>query len=79
MVPQTVHYGDRGEDFVTDAEMKLQQRDNMRRALEYANWRVSGERGAANLLGLKPSTLNDRMHSFGLQKPVKPSSAKEVK
>ena len=79
IVPQTVHYGDRGEDFVTDAEMKLQQRDNMRRALEYANWRVSGEHGAANLLGLKPSTLNDRMHSFGLQKPVKPSSAKEVK
>ena len=67
IVPQTVHYGDRGEDFVTDAEMKLQQRDNMRRALEYANWRVSGEHGAANLLGLKPSTLNDRMHSYDLQ------------
>jgi PAS domain S-box-containing protein len=68
---QTTHYGNEKQNFVTDAEMKLQQRDNMRHALEYANWRVSGEQGAAKLLGLKPSTLNDRMHSYDLQKPAK--------
>jgi PAS domain S-box-containing protein len=68
---QTTHYGNENQNFVTDAEMKLQQRDNMRHALEYANWRVSGEQGAAKLLGLKPSTLNDRMHSYDLQKPSK--------
>jgi len=68
---QTTHYGNENQNFVTDAEMKLQQRDNMRHALEYANWRISGEQGAAKLLGLKPSTLSDRMHSYDLQKPAK--------
>ncbi len=68
---QATNYGERDRDFVTDAEMKLQQRDNMKRALEYANWRISGEHGAAKLLGLKPSTLNDRMHAYAIHKPAK--------
>jgi transcriptional regulator with GAF, ATPase, and Fis domain len=57
-------------NFVTDNEMKLQQRDNMHRALEYVGWRISGEGGAADLLGLKPSTLKDRMRAYGLEKPA---------
>jgi PAS domain S-box-containing protein len=57
-------------DFVTDEEMKLQQRDNMHRALDYVGWRISGKGGAAELLGLKPSTLTDRMRSYGLEKPA---------
>jgi PAS domain S-box-containing protein len=56
-------------NFVTDHEMKQQQRENMHRALEFANWRISGKNGAAELLGLKPSTLTDRMHSYALHKP----------
>ncbi len=57
-------------DFVSDQEMKLMQRDNMWRALEYSGWRISGKGGAAELLGLKPSTLTDRMRSLGLEKPA---------
>jgi PAS domain S-box-containing protein len=57
-------------DFVSDQEMKLLQRDNMMRALEYSGWRISGKGGAAELLGLKPSTLTDRMCSLGLEKPA---------
>ena len=60
---------DGGRNFVTDKEMKLRQRDNIRRALEFADWRISGKEGAAQLLGLKPSTLTDRMKSYGLEKP----------
>jgi PAS domain S-box-containing protein len=59
-----------GRDFLTEKELKLQQRDNMRRALEHANWRIAGKGGAADLLGLKPSTLVDRMRAFGLEKPT---------
>lgn len=59
-----------GRDFITEKELKLQQLDNMRRALEYADWRISGEGGAAELLGLKPSTLVDRMRAAGLEKPT---------
>jgi PAS domain S-box-containing protein len=57
-------------DFLTEREMKAQQRENLRRALEFAGWRVSGKGGAAELLGLRPSTLTDRMRSFGLEKPA---------
>ena len=55
--------------FVTDAEMRERIRANMVAALEAANWRVSGERGAAKLLGMKPSTLTDRMRTFGVKRP----------
>lgn len=60
---------EQGDNFVTEAEMKRQQRENIRRALEHAGWRVSGEGGAAELLGLKPSTLTDRMRALKLAKP----------
>ncbi len=59
-----------GQGFVTEHQMKQQQRENIRRALEHAGWRVSGEGGAAELLGLKPSTLTDRMRTLGLEKPA---------
>ena len=65
-------------NFVTDDEMKLQQRDNMRRALEYAAWRISGENGAAELLGLRPSTLTDRIHAYGLEKPVRSARLNKI-
>lgn len=34
--------------------------------LEQTNWRVSGERGAATILGLKPTTLEARMKKLGI-------------
>jgi hypothetical protein len=30
---------------------------------------VSGKEGAAALLGIRPTTLSDRIKSFGLKKP----------
>jgi transcriptional regulator with GAF, ATPase, and Fis domain len=38
-------------------------------ALERAQWRVSGPNGAAKLLGVKPTTLADRMKKFKIDKP----------
>ena len=57
-------------NFVTEQELKLQQRDNTLRALEYAKWRIAGKEGAAELLGLRPSTLADRIRALGLEKPA---------
>jgi PAS domain S-box-containing protein len=74
--PVTVATSER--NFVTDDEMKLQQRDNMRRALEYAAWRISGEHGAAELLGLRPSTLTDRIHAYGLEKPARSARLNKI-
>ena len=69
VVPTAVTVAPSRNDFVTDEEMKSRQRENMRRALEFASWRVSGKGGAAELLGLRPTTLADRMRSYGLEKP----------
>jgi transcriptional regulator with GAF, ATPase, and Fis domain len=54
--------------YVTDAEMRERMRANLVAALEAANWRVSGKNGAAILLGMKPSTLTDRMRTFDIKR-----------
>ena len=42
---------------------------HIRRVLERTGWMIEGERGAAVLLGLNPSTLRGRMRKLGLRKP----------
>ncbi len=44
------------------------ERDHIIAVLETTNWRVSGERGAATLLGLKPTTLEARMKKLGIRR-----------
>jgi DNA-binding NtrC family response regulator len=53
----------------TEAEMKEEQRRNIIAALETAGWRVSGKEGAAQLLGIKATTLADRMRALGIERP----------
>jgi transcriptional regulator with GAF, ATPase, and Fis domain len=52
---------DSPEQIRTAQEMQELERANLRLALETAGWRVSGEGGAADRLGMNPSTLNSRM------------------
>jgi transcriptional regulator with GAF, ATPase, and Fis domain len=54
----------------TELEMRELERKNTQLALEMAEWRVSGPNGAAKLLGIKPTTLTDRMKKFKLSKPA---------
>ena len=61
--------GREGAPIYTEAERLEQDRRNMIRALEAANWRVSGEDGAAALVGLKSSTFTDRMKKFAIERP----------
>ena len=42
------------------------EREHIRAVLQLAGWRVSGERGAARRLGLKPTTLEARMKKLGI-------------
>jgi formate hydrogenlyase transcriptional activator len=44
------------------------QRGHIRKVLESTGWRVSGERGAARILGLKPTTLESRMKKLGISR-----------
>jgi PAS domain S-box-containing protein len=54
---------------LSETDMKELQRKNLITALELTNWRVSGRGGAAELLGIRPTTLSDRIKSFGLRRP----------
>jgi formate hydrogenlyase transcriptional activator len=47
------------------------EREHIVRALQHANWRVSGDNGAATILGLKPTTLEARMKKLGIQRSAK--------
>jgi len=44
------------------------EREHIRAVLEQTNWRVSGEKGAAKILGLNPTTLEARMKKLGIKK-----------
>ena len=55
--------------FLTEVEVERFERDNLLQALEAANWKISGRDSAAELLGLKPTTLLSRMTKWGLKKP----------
>jgi formate hydrogenlyase transcriptional activator len=45
------------------------ERSAIGRALEAAGWRISGRGGAAEILGLKPTTLHAKMKRLGIQRP----------
>jgi PAS domain S-box-containing protein len=57
------------EQLLTEIEMREFQKKNLIAALEQANWKVSGPGGAADLLGVKSTTLTDRIRMFGIRKP----------
>ena len=44
------------------------ERSHLLRALEQTRWVIEGERGAARVLGLNPSTLRGRLRKLGLRK-----------
>ena len=54
----------------TAKELEDLERGNIMRALDAANWKVSGEEGAAKLLGINASTLSSRMKALKIQKPT---------
>jgi PAS domain S-box-containing protein len=56
--------------FLTEAEMRDQQRANVLAALEAARWRIAGKGGAAELLGIRPTTLTDRLKSLRISRPA---------
>jgi PAS domain S-box-containing protein len=58
-----------GDSVLTEKELRALQRKNILAALKQANWRVSGKGGAADLLGIRPTTLNDRIKTFGIKRP----------
>ena len=53
---------------VTEDEMRRRERENVLAALEQTGWKVYGSGGAAELLGIRPTTLASRIRKMGLEK-----------
>ncbi len=61
-----VHAQTADGEFMTYAEFRESEKHNLVAALSHANWKVWGPGGAAELLGMKPSTLTYRMKILGI-------------
>ncbi|WP_272023946.1 PAS domain S-box protein [Olleya namhaensis] len=52
-----------------DLTMDSVMRNHILQVLEESQWKISGAKGASGVLGLKPSTLRDKMNKLGIKKP----------
>ena len=57
-------------EVVSETEKPQRERENVLAALRRSNWKVGGPGGAAELLGVKPTTLHSRIKKMGLKKPT---------
>lgn len=58
------------QKFLTQAELQRRERENLVAVLEAAEWKIKGPNGAAELLGVKPSTLHSKMDKWRLERPA---------
>jgi transcriptional regulator with GAF, ATPase, and Fis domain len=56
--------------YFTEAEMRRRERENLRAVLDAAGWKIKGPDGAAERLGVKPTTLLARIKKQRLQRPA---------
>jgi transcriptional regulator with GAF, ATPase, and Fis domain len=52
----------------TAKELEELERQNIIAALESADWKIAGAKGAAQLLGMKPTTLSSRIKALGIER-----------
>lgn len=45
------------------------EKEHIIKVLKQTNWRVSGSKGAASILGINPTTLESRLKKLGVKKP----------
>jgi DNA-binding NtrC family response regulator len=55
-------------EFLTEPEIQRRERENLCMVLEKTGWKIKGADGAAELLGLKPTTLISRIKKMGLKR-----------
>jgi len=57
-------------EYLTESEMCRRKRQNLFAVLQKAGWKIKGADGAAELLGVKPTTLISRIEKMGLRRPA---------
>jgi transcriptional regulator with GAF, ATPase, and Fis domain len=61
---------------VPESEWRRRERENVRAALHLSKGRIYGPDGAADLLGVKPTTLISRLKALGLRDPSRRSRSR---
>jgi len=54
---------------LSDADLRQLERKNLIAVLDRTRWKIAGEGGAAEFLGLHPATLTSRLKSFDIERP----------
>jgi DNA-binding NtrC family response regulator len=56
-------------EYITELDMRRRERENLCAVLKKARGKIKGVGGAAELLGIKPTTLISRLEKLGLKRP----------
>ncbi len=59
---------------LSKAEMEKRERENTIAALSKSNWKIYGPGGAAEILGIKPTTLSSRIKRMALKRGSSPEA-----
>ena len=57
-------------EYLTESEMRCRERANLLAILEKTGWKIKGASGAAELLGVKATTLVARIKKMGFNRPL---------
>ena len=57
-------------EYLTESEMRRRERENLLAILQKTGWRIKGSNGAAELLGVKATTLVARIKKMGFNRPL---------
>src|SRR5438445_3621885 len=68
MATEAVSPEGRAKRVRTAKELTELERSNLVAALEVTGWRVAGDGGVAQLLGMKPTTLSSCMKALGIER-----------
>ena len=60
---------DSNAGYLTEAEIRRRERENLSIVLQKTGWRIKGIGGAAELLGVSPTTLFARIEKMGFRRP----------
>jgi DNA-binding NtrC family response regulator len=69
LAPAGTQEDDRVE-YLTETEMQRRERNNLFAVLQKTGWKIKGVDGAAELLGVKPTTLISRIEKMRLKRPA---------
>jgi DNA-binding NtrC family response regulator len=71
-VPKVTSGCDDNAEYLTETELRRRERENLFIVLQKTGWRIKGVAGAAELLGVRPTTLISRIEKLGLRRPQPP-------